>query len=250
MLDKNLIKFLIPHKTEYKKLRLGDNFDGGYVVSEMFLEKSEALFSYGVGRNISFDSHFLKLTNKPVFLFDHTPCFISSFESKMVYTKEGIGIKKENCKDFIDHYYERKISGPVLLKMDIEFNEYEYLENVNIKTLADITTGIVIEFHKINDKKMSKRLYSILERIGEFFILNHIHGNNFRSTFDYKYNNFEIKNFPKYIELTFLNKRYIVEAIPDLQTYPLKELDFPCNTKNQIDHQIDFLNVWNKIHLK
>jgi hypothetical protein len=50
--------------------------------------------------------------------------------------------------------------------------------------------------------------------------------------------------------LTFLNKRYIVEAIPDLQTYPLKELDFPCNTKNQIDHQIDFLNVWNKIHLK
>lgn len=250
MADENIIKFLIPHKTEYKKLRLGDNFDGGYVVSEVLLEKSEALFSYGVGTNISFDLDYYKITNKPVFIFDHTPCFISYLDPKMIYVEEGLGIKKEKCKDFIDHYNERKISGPVLLKIDIELNEYEYLETVNIKTLSEITTGIVIEFHKINDKKISKRLYSILERMNEFFILNHIHGNNFRSVFDYKYGDYEIKNFPKYIELTFLNKRYIVNAVPDLQTYPLKELDFPCNRKNETDHQIDILNIWNKINLK
>ena len=34
------------------KVRLGNEWDGGYVTSQLILDSSEALFSYGVGSDI------------------------------------------------------------------------------------------------------------------------------------------------------------------------------------------------------
>lgn len=244
----NIINFLIPHNTEYKKIRLGDNFDGGYVISELFLEKSHSLFSYGVGKNVSFDLDFVTKTKKSAFLFDHTISQIPPLVKDMHYFKEGLGINLDFCKDFLDHYKERNISGPVLLKIDIEGGEYPYFDKCDFEKISKIVTGIVIEFHRINFPENQKKLLRILNKLSENFILNHIHGTNFRGMFLYKDEKCEIPDFPKYIECTFVHKNFIKETSPDIQNYPIKDLDFPCSRKAKFDHKINFPDIWNQIN--
>ena len=40
--------------------RLGNNYDGGYVVSNLALKKSDTLISFGLGDNFTFEKDFLK----------------------------------------------------------------------------------------------------------------------------------------------------------------------------------------------
>ena len=133
----------------------------------------------------------------------------------------------------------------MLLKIDIEGAEYDYFTSVDIKAVADVTTGIVLEVHNVHDPKYRDQLVTVLNKLKPYYFLTHIHGNNWGGTFDLieRINDSKFTGYslPVVMEFTFVNKRYANVAIPDNQKYPIAGLDMP-NNADRPDTNLDFLN--------
>lgn len=232
--NKNIIELLRPYDVFSPKKRLGPKSDGGYVISEIALQSCEYLFTYGVENDIRYEEDFVKQFKKPCFLFDHTINKEAWKTTLMTYKPEGLGYEA-HCKDFLEHYKEFNIDGDVLLKIDIEGNEWDYFDKTDINEISKVTTGIIIEIHLTGHHSIN-RFVRLLNTLDQFFILNHIHGNNHSDTF--KYGEYEI---PLVLELSFINKRYVNNYKLDINKYPIEEYDFP-NKEGIEDLNLDFLN--------
>ena len=66
-----------------KLIRLGNNKDGGYVISNLALKKSDTLISFGLGDNFSFEKNFLIIKKKQKFLFMIIPLIIFIFKENI-----------------------------------------------------------------------------------------------------------------------------------------------------------------------
>ncbi len=245
----NIIELLRPQNIFKSKKRIGPSEDGGYVVAEYICENCSALFSYGVGNDTRFEEDFSVQYGKPSYMFDHTSEGLAlrvnedemeRYTNVLAYLKgiqcyffpEGLG-HKENCKDFIQHYNERDINGYVLLKIDVEGDEYPYFQNTDMLKLSNIVMGIILEIHWID--RFKDQVIKILNEINKYFILYHIHGNNWSDI--KKVDNHEM---PETFELSFINKRFIDKYEPDYQDYPIADLDIP-NNKGKPDYKLTFL---------
>jgi hypothetical protein len=219
-----------------EKIRLGNLGDGGYVLPKQVLEESECLFSYGISDDITFDEHYIQLTNKKVYGYDHTIESVhTNYPDNFFLHKEGIsGTSTEVTSNFLKHYADKQCSGRVLLKIDVEGCEYEWLLNTDIQQLANVTTGIVIEFHDINDETFRNIFVNCMEELNKHFYICHIHGNNYGGTFQY-----EELNFPSVLELTFVPKAIITEVSPSTETFPTV-LD-SSNDVNVSDINLNFI---------
>jgi hypothetical protein len=179
-------------------------------------------------------------------MFDHTVDHAAEPGPGLFFKKEGLG-SGENCKDFVQHYIEYKMSGDVLLKIDAEGAEFDYFINATLPYIAACTTGIILEVHWLNDDNNRMKFVTMMDKLLEYYVVNHVHANNWGSTFNYieqitasKFNGYVA---PCVVELTFVNKRYVRKMIPDNQTYPIPGLDLPNNASpGQKDIPLDFLN--------
>lgn len=61
--------FLVPYENE-KLMRLGNDFDGGYLVDEKTVHDSQYLISVGIGYDWSFEKHFFKLNKCNILSYD------------------------------------------------------------------------------------------------------------------------------------------------------------------------------------
>ena len=90
MLLKPEFNFLLPLKVK-NLLRLGRDFDGGYLVCEKTLNKCQNLITLGVGDDISFEIDFLKkIHNCNISLYDHTANDSLFFKIIMKYFRRTI----------------------------------------------------------------------------------------------------------------------------------------------------------------
>ena len=219
-----------------EKIRIGNTYDGGYVLPKQMLEDSECLFSYGINNDITFDEHYMQLTNKKVYAYDHTIDGIHTQRPDLfTWYKKGLsGTSQEQTDNFLNHYKELGISGRVLLKMDVEACEYEWLQNTNIQELANITTCFTLEVHMLHDDFFREKFISCIEELNKHFYLCHIHGNNYAPTFNYKGH-----DVPIVLELTFVPKALVPEAIISTETLPT-HLDAP-NNSNSPDINLNFI---------
>jgi hypothetical protein len=220
------------------KIRLGRDEDGGYITTEKSINDSVALFSYGLGSEISFEEDYIKVSGKNSHSFDHTISGVSTiFPDKLLFNQEGIsGTKTLETNNFIEHYNQRNINGRVLLKMDVERAEYEYFYNTNIELLSKITTGIIVEFHDLDSETDRNKFIDCINKLQEFFYICHVHGNNAMGTFTL--NNYRI---PQLLEITFVPKELNLEAVIDTATYPT-ELD-RSNALGIDDFDLSFLSL-------
>jgi len=250
-MSSEFIKLLKPQNVFKKMVRMGPNEDGGYVLPNFVLENCSAVYSYGIGRDSRFEEEFGPKFKKPAYLYDHTIRVVEPWrvedqqrewdeindrwkEMNCYFSPTGLGFQN-NCHDFIDDYNANKTEGKVLLKIDIEGGEYDYFEQVNINQINDSVMGILLEVHEIHVKEYKERLTAILKRLGEHFILCHIHGNNW----GYEYP-IDGETVPQTLELTFINREFVDEYEPNEQEYPVKGLDVPNNPKND-DLKLTFL---------
>ena len=219
-----------------EKIRLGNTYDGGYILPKQMLEESECLFSYGINNDITFDEHYIQLTNKKVCGYDHTIEGIETqYPDLFTWYKKGLsGTPQEQTDNFLNHYKELGISGRVLLKIDVEGCEYEWLANTNIEELSHVVTGMVIEFHDLDQEIYRDQFISYLIELDKYFYLCHVHGNNYASTFNY-----EGHDIPIVLELTFVPKALVPEASISTETFPTA-LDTPNNSNNP-DINLDFI---------
>lgn len=204
-------------------LRLGNpTGDGGYSVPNHAMRNTDILYSYGVGDNTSFEEDYILRTGKTSHGYDHTIDFKRNI-TNYTFHKEGLsGNKTDNTNNFLYHLKENGDEGKnVLLKIDVEGAEYEWIYNTDITEVSKSVTVLVIEFHNA-----SCNIAGSLDRLFDKYRVVHWHSNNFGGI---------VNNFPEVPEITFLHKDI---EIGDFTTknYPIIGLDVPNNGQREVFH--------------
>ena len=288
-----MLNYFKPYKIDSPKVRLGNKSDGGYVVSEIVLNKCTTLFTYGYGGDKSYEDDFIARYDKPNYIFDHTGHQEKWSQGEQYFFPEGLGsslsnkdkevslfnelyIRKDlldkafndlnedqsvtkvkkykksldvlyesvknlsdllSVKDVREHYNNLGIQGDIFLKIDTEGAEFDYFLNADIDDLSTFVCGIVVEVHWLDQPQNQTKFVDMMEKINKHFILTHVHGNNWGGAFEYKEH-----TVPRVPEFSFVNRKYITEAVPDTQDYPIVDLDYPNNT-NLAECNLDFLKT-------
>ena len=245
--------------------RLGNNKDGGYVVSNLALKKSDTLLSFGLGDNFTFEKDFLSSTKgAKIFVYDHTVHYFS-FLKKIYKTFKRVFYFKANFFDVINrvlnliNYFTffkindarhiklevvSKISKPyqtnlknifnivpsrnIILSIDIEGGEYQIIKD--LVKFEDRINLLVIEFH--NTFILRKNFKKLILLLKTFFNIIHLHGNNHESIAS--------DGLPTVLELTFLNKKkFFINKKNFKKNFPIDKLDFP-NVPSLKDYKINF----------
>jgi hypothetical protein len=194
-------------------IRLGKNNDGGYLVNKFDVDKTENLFTFGIGEDISFEDDFLKINDSCVVCgYDGTTENIHSD-----FFIENRYFNKENVTSFnIEKILNDKEN--IFLNCDIDGGEYNILSNLIVH--SNKFSGLTIEFHDISKPN---NLNELINFIGKFELrLIHIHINNY--TYIVRENNTFI---PDVIELSFSSSKENTE-LRETIILP-NDLDMPNN---------------------
>ena len=223
---KKNIKAQIPSFLSFNQandlVRVGRDYDGGYLVSQSDIEQSELLIGLGINDDWSFEEdflsrkkvsvyaydasvsekHFFKQLIKSVFrihnlkIFGHWLKVVVKYkkffsQSNVHHIQKFVGLNTvgESHCTFLDMLNETN-SKNIFLKIDIEGSEYRFLNDIVAND--DRITGMVIELHDCDI-----HLKKIEEFINKFGLnLIHIHANNYAPIrLD--------DNLPLVLELTF-----------------------------------------------
>lgn len=181
------------------------NADGSYYVPKNLLKKINEVISFGVGPNYDFEKQLAKI-----------PINVKMFDASVEVQKPEFGIKFEkkfvkplnsknsiNINQVLNDTITKNPSSKILLKMDIEGDEYSNLLNLEEKYFKYIEI-LIIEFHYLNriaDKNTNREAFYSISRILEHFQPIFNRANEISS-------NYKIKNLliPKYLEVTLINK--------------------------------------------
>jgi hypothetical protein len=231
----------LPQHLEYlkvydygKKLRLGNGFDGGYVISH-FDDGYDCYISAGVSDEESFSRDFInlyKMNKTNSYAFDGTiNNYPINYTRNITFVKKNIATysskKTGNLSKLIDRY------NNIFLKMDIEGHEYPWLSSLTNEQLQKFKQ-ITLEFHGINDDSWGTTFNDKVEcfkKLSETHYLIHIHANNYDTT-----TNVGGKNIPNVIEVTYINKALVSEELsPNKMPMPCR-LDKPnCTSRPDIN---------------
>lgn len=196
-------------------VRLGKDNDGGYLVNIEDVKKTTKLVSFGVKDDWSFEEDFLKINDCPYIAYDGSvEENIEFFTGKNTLVKSNVGTDIL-LSDILD-----PADINVFLKCDIEGDEYKLLNDI-IKN-AHRLSGIVIEFHGINQYPLFNQLTAFISKINQKLVHNHL------NTWGY----FKVGDdgfAPDVIELSFSSSNNI--ALDPSLMLPHK-LDMPNNPKD------------------
>lgn len=121
-----------------------------------------------------------------IFMYDPTIDGLPVQHEKFHFFREGIAGKTdlENSMDtlenFVKHNGHENLDN-MILKMDVEGAEWDFLETVPIELLAKFDQ-MVFEFHSMTDEKSISemgRTIDLMKKINSTHTLVHLHGNNF-----------------------------------------------------------------------
>ena len=163
------------------------NQDGCYPTFANLDLKDRYVLSIGVGNNQLLDIQLSRLGAK-VFMFDHTVGPSSKLLRKhknIQYFPIGIGPKRKPPLDTLEGLIEKiplkNSDRLILLKIDVEGDEYKSLCNIPQKTLAKIDQ-IAIEIHHLNrftDPKFATNSLRLFEKLLKQFAVIYISPNNY-----------------------------------------------------------------------
>ena len=173
----NLYKMLCPKEVIKKKKILVGNFgDGGYVLFDD-LKDIKIAYSFGIRNEFSFDKE-LASKGIDVYMYDHTINNIQSNDAKLHWKKIGLGsenTKKQNLKSLkellIDNHHTNEKN--MILKIDIEHNEWEPLKEMSAKILNQFKYIILeLHFYKYEEYQL---YFDVLKKLTNSHQVFHIH---------------------------------------------------------------------------
>ena len=256
-----LPKILKPFKSlKQNLLRVGPKTDGGYVLDKRIIDKTKTIITCGLNDDWEFEKSYLKLRpSTNIIAYDHT---VDNKFWKSRFKKDFLALillKKLSYRKIIDvfkfidyqsffkneniHHIKKVVLNKkgkqqisinkilqnqkdIILKIDIEGDEYKILNTIN-KNSHKINF-LIIEFHNI---------FSNLDKIIRFlsrsnFKIIHLHGNN--------YGGIDKNSNPNVIELSLINsKKFKVNKDKSTYKYPIEGLDYK-NLKRRKDIKIIF----------
>ena len=187
-------------------VRVGQNGDGGYIMADDFRKGGGIAYSFGISTEISWDLA-MSQRDYDIFMYDMTIDGLPMENEKFHFFKEGIGgtTDKEKSLDTLENFIKRnghENNSNMILKMDVEGAEWDFLENVSSSTLNQFDQ-LLFEFHDLTRYKTDKemiRTISLINKINLTHTLVHLHGNNF----GHYINSGNFGVIPDVLELTYL----------------------------------------------
>lgn len=154
---------LLVYSTAYEKIRVGGNYDGGYVMAKDLTY--DHCITAGIANDISFETSFLALYPELTCeSYDGTINQLPSPHSRINFHKENIGPRMP-----VDQLHTYK---NVFVKCDTEGGEHPWIESLSQDELNSIAQ-IVIEIHQNHGPDLTTPAKLALTHT-----LIHIHGNN------------------------------------------------------------------------
>lgn len=230
------------HDCDFTKTRFGNKHDGGYIVLYEICKKAKEVYSFGVGNDVGFEMDFLKsFPNTKIKLFDPTISGLPAVGDKRLEFHKYSVVRA--------HEELAAASNNSLLKMDIEWNEWEAFFLLNDDILNKFSQ-VIVEFHvihaevrkglspyfgflyqnifnKVNDELFDS-YYEILKKLNNLFYIFHIHPNNSLPKIEA-----DSYKFPPLIELSFVRKDLAGVVRNTVSTFPVEGLDFPNKTNRE-----------------
>lgn len=249
-IDKFVREIKVYDCADLTKIRIGNQHDGGYVAFKEFCAKTRTVYSFGIGDDVGFEIEFANMfPGVELKLFDPTINSLPIDHERLAFFKHGIGYDNEKFNII------RDVPDNSLLKIDVEWNEWEALNLFNsvleshnpLFDCLDKFSQILIEFHiihveprnnlspyftnlyqSIHDKlneNIFKLYYEVLKKLNSLFYIYHIHPNN--SLPMVQIGNY---SFPPLLEVSFVRKDLVRHVQEIKTTLPINGLDFPNKT--------------------
>lgn len=212
----------------YDKIRVGSANDGGYVQLNDFNNITQAL-SFGISDNDDWD---IDIAERGILVhqYDHTVDRAPTQHKLLQFYKKKITAnkisEKEITLDALIEQIKNKKHGSIILKMDIEGDEWSIFNKTNTDNFIYLKQ-IVCEFHglsRLSEDMFYEKALESIKKINKFFFVYHIHANNYAPLVN-------IANIalPDVLEVSFANRNFY-SAEPNIEVFPSR-LDSPCNPK-------------------
>lgn len=214
---------LTVYKSPFLKMRLGKDFDGGYIIAEIPNVNYTTFIAGGIDNDISFEEDFInKYPNTKCFAFDGTINSLPKVNNNITFIKKNISSenneKNTNMHDIIN------AGDCIFVKIDIEGSEIPWIKSLSDNQM-DKFEQIVMEFHF----PFSHNEIDVFDKINKHHYLIHFHGNNCCGV--RKHNGVVI---PNVFECTYLHKKYFINT-PELNKNLIpSELDMKNTPKDEI----------------
>lgn len=232
---RQLIETLRPYNTDKNLIRLGPNYDGGYLVPDD-LEGIDACFSPGVGTlgvSTGFDEACVDLGMR-AYLADKAITGTGSESGNYHFTKKFVGATSGSDCMTLDEWINSALpntKSDLLMQMDIEGDEYLTFLGASDAVLRRFRI-IVVEFHWLN-RLWNKEFFQIASvtfgKLLKQHTCVHIHPNNYAGVS--KHRGIEI---PEVAEFTFFRNDRISKK-SDETSFP-NPLDFDNSSNRQSIH--------------
>ena len=208
-------------QTEHSLVRIGPDFDGGYLVPND-LDNIQAVFSPGVSETLGFDLEMSDRCNH-CYLADASVGEPENMPANMSFLNKFIG--NSNGPEFItfDEWVASNEPGgqDLLLQMDIEGAEYDVISTAAEGVLSRFRI-ILLEFHdfeNVFDRGRFDSFCKTINKLNETHILCHLHSNNTKP-----YYTFENTLVAPVFEASFIRRDRVHSVIkPALAPHPLDQ---------------------------
>jgi hypothetical protein len=164
--------------------RFGSANDGGYLMCENLIERLDAAYSYGVGRNDDWGCELSRRYHVPVHQYDcfdpaRPTCNGGTFDFHNECVGDRTGYRESRSFDTLENQIRRNgdTGRRLIIKMDIEGAEWDSLLAAPDDLLASIPQ-IAMEMHGFNDPK----IVEVLRKLKRSFYLVNLHFNNWSCT--------------------------------------------------------------------
>jgi hypothetical protein len=213
---------LTVYKCPFGKLRIGQEYDGGYIIADIPNVKYDILLAGGIADDTSFEEDFVNKYGVECIALDGTIRDIPCKNDKIKFIKKNIGFfecdETTNLHDIINSHEN------IFVKMDIEGYEIPWIHSLSDEQLSKFEQ-IVMEFHN----PFSESENVVFNKINKNHALVHFHANNCCGTRDI--NGVQV---PNVFECTYLHKKYFTNP-PELNTDLIPgPLDMPNTTNPEI----------------
>jgi hypothetical protein len=227
-----LIDLIRAHIVPVNLIRIGGSSDGGYLVPDD-LEGISVCFSAGVGPTSDFEDELSRDYGIKCFLADASVDGPAKENTLFEFDKLFLGSTDKGNKITLGQWMHDKgineDDNNLLLQMDIEGSEYEFLAEVDSSTLSKYRC-IVMELHemeKLFDRTMLKVFEAFFNKIFKNFSIAHMHPNNCSSIWE-----IDGVEIPRYLEITFIRNDRVKGVLSN------NEISFP--------HKLDKVNILDK----
>ena len=213
-------------------IRAGNpDFDGGYITIND-PRANKIAYSFGINQDVSWDDDMANLGYQ-IFMYDMTIEDLPKHRPEFHFFKEGIGGKFDPVQklDTLEHFIKRnghENRRNMILKMDVEGAEYDFIEQVDSKTLEQFDQ-MTFEFHNLVmglTFERAAKIISCFKKLNQTHQIVHLHANNANVSIMY-----EDDEYPELLEITYAN-RANYEFIDEEINLPIPRLDMPNIAQN------------------